>query len=459
MERIARTSIRPGASLDLLSHREIDGLLASNKEVYQLFRRCALAVLNTGNEEDDARQLMDRYQDFSVKVVPQSRGLKLEIYNAPASAFVDGIMIAGIREHLFSALRDIVYTHHKITRGSRFDLRSSAGITDAVFRIARNANVVRPHEPPSIVVCWGGHSISRREYDYSKEVGYQLGLRGLNIATGCGIGAMKGPMKGAAVGHAKQQLRNGRYIGISEPGIIASESPNPIVNELLILPDIEKRLEAFVRLGHGFIVFPGGAGTAEEILFLLGVLMHPRNKRMPLPLIFAAPEEDAGYFEAIDRFICATLGEAARCYYRVMIGDPAAVAQQARKGIADIQRFRRAKQEAYYFNWLLHIEHAFQRPFIPSHENMASLRLDPALPPAKLAAQLRCAFSGIVAGNVKEEGIRAIEQNGPYQLKGNKALMSAMDDLLRSFADQGRMKLGGERYDPCYELVMSSDCD
>ena len=48
------------------------------------------------------------------------------------------------------------------------------------------------------------------------------------------------------------------------------------------MPDIEKRLEAFVRLGHGIVVFPGGVGTAEEILYLLGILLHPDNKR-PAP--------------------------------------------------------------------------------------------------------------------------------------------------------------------------------
>ena len=69
---------------------------------------------------------------------------------------------------------------------------------------------------------------------------------------------------------------NGSYIGITEPGIIASESPNPIVNTLVVLPDIEKRLEAFVHVGHGFVVFPGGIGTIEEILYLLGILMDPK---------------------------------------------------------------------------------------------------------------------------------------------------------------------------------------
>ena len=96
---------------------------------------------------------------------------------------------------------------------------------------------------------------------------------------------MKGPMKGATIGHAKKRVKNGRYIGITEPGIIGAEAPNPIVNELVIMPDIEKRLEAFVRCGHGVIVFPGGVGTAEEILYLLGILLHPDNADLPLSLI------------------------------------------------------------------------------------------------------------------------------------------------------------------------------
>ncbi len=87
--------------------------------------------------------------------------------------------------------------------------------------------MLRPALDPNIVVCWGGHSISREEYEYTKESGYELGLRRLNVCTGCGAGAMKGPMKGATIGHAKQRIRNGRYIGLTEPGIIAAESPNP----------------------------------------------------------------------------------------------------------------------------------------------------------------------------------------------------------------------------------------
>ena len=90
---------------------------------------------------------------------------------------------------------------------------------------------------------------------------------------------------------------------ITEPGIIAAESPNAIVNNLVIMPDIEKRLEAFVRTGHGIIVFPGGVGTAEEILYLLGILLHPKNAGIPFPLIFSGPAQSAAYFEQIDAFL------------------------------------------------------------------------------------------------------------------------------------------------------------
>ncbi|HEY7776170.1 MAG TPA: pyrimidine/purine nucleosidase domain-containing protein, partial [Kineobactrum sp.] len=235
MEKLEHAIINPISSLNLLSRAEIEALTTSRGDLFDLFRRCALAILNTDSSKDDAAQIYADYSDFDLRIVPQPRGLRLELFNAPLQAFVDGRMIRGIQEHLFACLRDIIYTDIKMAPES-FSVHADA--TNTVFRILRNANVVRPDIPPRMVVCWGGHAIPRTEYDYAKEVGYALGLRGLDIVTGCGVGAMKGPMKGAALGHAKQQVKNGRYIGISEPGIIASESPNAIVNELVIMPDI-----------------------------------------------------------------------------------------------------------------------------------------------------------------------------------------------------------------------------
>ncbi|MFC4310981.1 nucleotide 5'-monophosphate nucleosidase PpnN [Steroidobacter flavus] len=452
-EGVVDARVSPLGSLENLSQREVQQLLSSKQSgVYELFRRCALAVLSSGLESDDVRAIFDRYKDFEIKLGRQAWGIKLEVKNAPASAFVDGSMIRGIKEHLFSVLRDIVYIHDAILGSDRFDLNDPVSITNAVYHILRNARILDYKGRPDLVVCWGGHSIGTAEYDYTKRVGYELGLRALSVCTGCGPGAMKGPMKGATIGHSKQRIREGRYIGMTEPGIIAAEPPNPIVNQLVIMPDIEKRLEAFVRCAHAIIVFPGGAGTAEEILYLLGILLDPANADQPLPVVFTGPPSAAEYFGQIDHFIGATLGEAARSRYKIIIGDPPQAAREVYKGIESVREYRRTKSDAYNYNWLLKIPEDFQRPFEPTHEAMARLELRRDLPAHLMAANLRRAFSGIVAGNVKENGIHAIEEHGPFELHGDKEVMTLLDDLLSAFVRQKRMKIAGE-YKPCYRLV------
>jgi predicted Rossmann-fold nucleotide-binding protein len=446
--------ISPEGQLDVLSKAEVARLLdTSQGGLYNIFRNCSLAVLNCGSALDDGKELLERYRSFSIRIIQEERGIKLEVTGAPASAFVDGKMIKGISEHLFAVLRDVVYVSDKINDNPAFDLNTSDGITNAVFHMLRNANILRPQTNPRLVVCWGGHSIGRREYDYTKEVGYQMGLRGLDTCTGCGPGAMKGPMKGATIGHAKQRIGGGQYLGISEPGIIAAESPNPIVNDLVILPDIEKRLEAFVRTGHGIVVFPGGAGTAEEILYLLGILLHPDNADIPFPLIFTGPASAQDYFRQIDQFIAATLGDTAQARYRIIVNDPVQVAREIKAGIASVRLYRKHLDDAYYFNWLLTIEKDFQEPFLPTHENMRNLELHRDQPRHTLAANLRRVFSGIVAGNVKDDGIRAIEKHGLFEIRGAADIMEPMDELLAAFVEQHRMKLPGKKYVPCYRII------
>ncbi|MEO8409270.1 MAG: nucleotide 5'-monophosphate nucleosidase PpnN [Propionivibrio sp.] len=450
---VVDTQVSPAGGLEVLSRAEAAKLLdRSHGGLHELFRSCSLAVLNCGNELDDGRELFERYQSFDVQLVSRERGIKLDLTGAPATAFVDGKLITGIREHLFAVLRDVIYVGDEIQGNPRFDQDSSAGLTDIVFHILRNAGVLQAMATPNVVVCWGGHSISREEYDYTKWVGYQLGLRDMDICTGCGPGAMKGPMKGSAIGHAKQRT-GGRYLGFTEPGIIAAESPNPIVNKLVIFPDIEKRLEAFVRVGHGIVVFPGGVGTAEEILYLLGILLHPANADLPFPLVFTGPQSAEAYFRRIDRFIGATLGARAQQLYKIVIDDPESVARELKRGTQVVRDFHKSHHGAYNFNWLLHIEDEFQQPFSPTHENMRRLDLHNDQPAHRLAAQLRRAFSGVVAGNVKAEGVREIERHGRFEIHGEAAIMTPMDDLLASFVEQGRMKISGKAYEPCYRLI------
>ena len=446
--------VGPRGSLENLSQTEIDKLLDTGQGgLYALFRRCALAVLNSGTPTDNAKEIFDRYRDFDIRIVRHPWGVKLEMQNAPAAAFVDGQMIRGVKEHLFAVLRDVVFISNEIIASGRFDLTDSASITNAVFHVVRNAQLLDYKARPNLVVCWGGHSITDSEYQYTKKVGYELGLRALDVCTGCGPGAMKGPMKGATIGHAKQRIEQRRYVGITEPGIIAAEPPNPIVTQLAIMPDIEKRLEAFVRLAHGIVVFPGGAGTAEEILYLAGILLDPANRGQPFPLVLTGPRESAAYFEQIIRFIAGTLGEEAVRRFTVVIDDPPDVARRMVRGMDAVREFRRRHNDSYNFNWLLSVQPQFQQPFEVTHASMRALALRREQPAYQLAANLRRVFSGIVTGNVKEYGIQAIEREGPYELAGDAAIMRLLDELLAAFVAQRRMRLPGSAYRPVYRLV------
>lgn len=417
VHKVVNSRIRPASDMAVLSRREIEQLRdVTGTGLHRLFRKCALAVLSSGSQIDNCEELMAMYPNFDIQVMERHQGIVLEVKNAPADAFVDDQLIEGIRYHLFSILRDILYLRE--TASNHKNLTPSMQTSHEIFYRLRHAGAFHPGAKPNTVVCWGGHSIPVVEYDYTKEIGYFLGLRGIDICTGCGAGAMKGPMKGAAIAHAKQRNLKGRHIGLTEPGIIAAEAPNAIVNELIVMPDIEKRLEAFIRLGHVLVIFPGGVGTMEELLFVLGVLSHPENQGVELPIFLTGPEESSAYFDSVIRFIEMTLGSTALNLVRKVIGDPELVAKLVDEALEHVTKERRQHDESFHYNWSLYIEQEFQEPFIPDHDAMSRLSLNREQPTQDLAANIRRVLSGIVSGNVKEQGINAIRQHGPFQIRG-----------------------------------------
>ena len=200
------------------------------------------------------------------------------------------------------------------------------------------------------------------------------------------------------------------------------------------------------------MIFPGGVGTAEEILYLLGILLEPENAAQPVPLVLTGPVESEGWFRQVNEFIGVTLGREAQARYRIIVGDPAEVARTMRDGIERVRRHRREVGDSYNFNWTLHVPPALQMPFEVSHESVAALDLHLDQPVHARAANLRRVFSAIVAGNIKERGIRQIAEHGPYEIHGDARLMEPLDRLLAAFVAQRRMKLSGE-YRPVYRVV------
>ena len=147
--QVINASVSPKGSLETLSQREVQQLSeAGSGSTYTLFRQCALAILNTGAHVDNAKTILEAYKDFEIRIHQQDRGVRLELLNAPADAFVDGEMIASTREMLFSALRDIVYTENELD-SQRIDLSNSQGISCLLYTSPSPRDRTRSRMPSS----------------------------------------------------------------------------------------------------------------------------------------------------------------------------------------------------------------------------------------------------------------------------------------------------------------------
>lgn len=455
--------VKPHRDLLFLSPAEVEEIVSLfNSEKNELFRQTALAALNSGEKLENSLALS--YPDFKIQVVPREQGIYLFLESAPAPAFVEtasGIeIIKGIGEQLFAVLRDLLFIHRKEQEAQQklkdclqnSNCEQSVNVTEQIFAQLRNAGMLDYNLEPNLVVCWGGHTLLKPEYSYSKAVGYQLGVRGLDICTGSGTGAMQGPMKGAMIAHAKQRLAPARYLGITEPDIISVEAPNPLVNQLVIMADIEKRLEAFVRLAHALIVFPGGIGTLEEILYIASILMHEKNATLVFPLILTGPKSSSDHFKLIDEFLKLAFGDNLKGKYEIILEDENQVGSLMQQQIKQVAEQRKNSKNADYFNWNLYIPHQLQDEFLATHKEMQELDLSLNQKPYILAANLRKVLSGIVSANVRTEGKQLIKEKGLYKISGDLKLLQKLDELIDKFTQNGRMKLDNESYQKCYKI-------
>ena len=117
---VVDAQISPEGRLEVLSRSEVAKLLdTSQGGLYNVFRNCSLAVLNSGLGLDDGKELLERYKSFEITIRQRQRGILLELKGAPARAFVDGRIIKGINEHLFAVVRDILYINDEIKGNPR----------------------------------------------------------------------------------------------------------------------------------------------------------------------------------------------------------------------------------------------------------------------------------------------------------------------------------------------------
>ena len=73
----------------------------------------------------------------------------------------------------------------------------------------------------------------------------------------------------------------------------------------------------------------------------------------------------------------------------------------------------------------------------------------------ELAAALRCVFSAIVAGNIKDAGIREVEAHGPLSITGPSEIIEPLERLLAEFVEAGRMTVQAS-YEAPYRLTVAA---
>jgi len=66
-------TVTPEGSLEVLSQQEVQHLrYLGEGGMHELFRRCCLAVLNSGSEVDDARQVFDQHKNFDIELISKT---------------------------------------------------------------------------------------------------------------------------------------------------------------------------------------------------------------------------------------------------------------------------------------------------------------------------------------------------------------------------------------------------
>lgn len=442
-ERTIKVLIPPegGHRLNALGGQDIEKLNPPNG-LSGVFRDCCLAALKAGSDEG-IEHISSNHRNFAIRVERTSGGIQFQLENPPPSVLVErhgvldscGSHIRSIAMDLLSHGRFSVEQSPDQTTRELKDLLGEQELMEATLAHGREL---------SRITYWGGQRIPDEDYDYAKAMGDQYARRFVELITGGGLGTMKAPFSGAAKGYRAQRIHNAKMIAVTFPGIIANEPPNTYIDPLVTVPNMEKRLEAFVRLSMGTTVGPGGIGTVEEILYLCSILLDPKNRHHKFALLFTGPNKE--YFTTIFKFLEQALGRETWQEFRskcmVDTGSPIRASKMmaaAVDGNDGIRDFRSRRSISTLWDDRVWIDPDLQKPFIPSHESVAQLRLEQGQPPMQLAAQLRKFATAVVWANVMKEGNEAIEKQGPLQLQGERKVVEAVQHILTFLEEEKRM--------------------
>ena len=187
-----------------------------------------------------------------------------------------------------------------------------------------------------------------------------------------------------------------------------------------------------MRLGYRHHRVPGGVGSQRRSC----TAGHPAargERRLPFPLILTGPTSRAVL--RADRPLPAPDSWArSPPRYEIIVADPAKVARAWPRACPRAEH-RKAHRDSFFFNWSPTSRwHSSQRSCPARGHGLAST-CTTGRKPHELAADLRRVFSGIARANVKEDGMRRIEEFGVRDPR-RRRLMQSLDALLRCVVEQ-----------------------
>jgi uncharacterized protein (TIGR00730 family) len=121
-----------------------------------------------------------------------------------------------------------------------------------------------------------------------RELGRQLAVNRLGCVSGAGRSGIMGAVVEGSVG------AGGWTAGSNVPHIIELEGLPDGLSSFWLRPDIYTRMEVMIENSDAFVIFPGGAGTVQELLALM-IFKHQRNPLMDgKPVVVFNRAHDSG---------------------------------------------------------------------------------------------------------------------------------------------------------------------
>ncbi|HNQ35494.1 MAG TPA: TIGR00730 family Rossman fold protein [bacterium] len=114
-------------------------------------------------------------------------------------------------------------------------------------------------------------------YQKAEKLARLLAEKGYAIITGGGPGIMEAANKGASDA-------GGQSFGLNIE-LPMEQKPNPFIKTMLSFRYFFVRKYMFIKYAAGFVFFPGGYGTTDELTEVLCLIQTRRSPRVPLVLV------------------------------------------------------------------------------------------------------------------------------------------------------------------------------